>query len=135
MDDKNIKSYTKEELLSFRKNGYLTVGDLRNFLDKNRDLSNDAIVISQRVEDYYYTENNWGVYKVGGEHYYQSLKWHEDIDCGKYLDKEQYPNFKEENNVKFTDEDLEEFKDQYSPVWCCVRRKNEDDILFLNLHY
>lgn len=41
---------------------YLTVGDLKKFLEQH-DLPNDAKVLVERVEDAYYEDNNWRVYE------------------------------------------------------------------------
>ena len=35
---------------------YLTVGKLRKFLEENPELPDDALVLTQRVEDKYYEE-------------------------------------------------------------------------------
>jgi len=131
---KKVKTLTKEELLRSRTGGGLTVGDLRNFLEKNRGMSNDAPVVVERVEDHYYENNGWSVYKKGGDLYYNALRWNKDIDSGKYLDKDNYPNMKEENLKKYTEEDLDDLKSQYTMPFCCFSDE-EGDILFINLHY
>lgn len=133
MGGKDLKVLSKEELLDYKH--YMTVGDLKKFLKENPDISDDSIVVAQRVEDIYYEKHNWGVYKHGGYHYHQSLQWNKDIDSGKYLDKEQYPNIEESNLVKFTEEDLDQLKNQYHPVWCCFRDKTDEGVVFLDLHY
>ena len=132
---KKVSVLTKEDLLEHRVAGRLTVGDLKNYLNKHPNLSNDSIVVIERVEDHYYENNNWSVYKYGGEHYHNTLQWNKDIDSGKYLDKEQYPNMKEENLKKYTEEDLEEAKSQYTPAFCVFSDPVYEDILFINLHY
>lgn len=100
-----LKEITKEELT----NGYdhyLTVGVLKKFLDKH-DLPDTAKVVIQRVKDAYYEKHNWGVYLKDG---CQTLK-DDDEDVAKC--------------------DME----QYSPAWCCVKYNDEDDLLFIDLHY
>lgn len=100
-----IKEITKEEL----QNGYrefLTVGGLKEFLYKH-NLPNDSKVVIQRVEDVYYEKHNWGVYLKEGEHTFKD---------------------KDGSIVK---ESLE----QYHPAWCCSKYNDEDNILFINLHY
>jgi hypothetical protein len=77
------------------KSYYLTVGRLKEELAKYPD---DALVVSQRVEDFYYEENGW-----------QTVKKPDPL----YSDQEQ----------------------QYSPVWCVVHYKDDQDCLFLDLHY
>lgn len=100
-----IKEITKEEL----KNGYqcyLTVGDLKEFLYKH-NLPYDAKVVIQRVEDVYYEKHNWGVYLKEGEYTFKD----------------------EQGNI------VKESLNQYHPAWCCVKYRDEDDVLFINLHY
>jgi hypothetical protein len=100
-----INKITKEEL----KNKYeyfLTVGDLKEFLNKN-NFPDDSKVLIQRIEDVYYEKLKWGVYLKKGEH-------------------------------TFTDKDgniVEKSLEQYHPAWCCVKYSDEDDVLFINLHY
>ena len=100
-----IKEITKEELKN-RYQHFMTVGDLKEFLNKH-NLPDDAKVVVQRVEDVYYEKHNWGVYLKEGEH-----------------------TFKDEQG-KIVKESLE----QYHPAWCCVKYRDEDDVLFINLHY
>lgn len=113
---------------------HLTVGDLKKFLSKN-NLPDDAKVLIERVEDVYYDEHHWGVYLKDGEHYHNALQYNADVDSGKYLDKEEYPNITEENLVKYTEEDLHKMKVQYHPAWACVGYSDDKDILFIDLHY
>jgi len=130
---KEIKKLTKEDLNSY-KNTYLTVGQLKEFLYKNQ-LPNDAIVVTQRVEDVYYEQHNWGVYLKEGEHANNAKQWNKDIENGKYLDKEKYPLIVDKDLKMFTEEDIENQKEQYTPVFCCVQYKDDKDVLFLDLHY
>ncbi len=129
---KKVKEITKEELKNYTH--FLTVGKLKEFLNKHQ-LPDDARVVVQRVEDVYYEEHNWGVYLKEGENTYQSRQWNEDIEKGKYLDKEQYPNIKVENLKPNTEEQIKESMEQYHPVWSCVRYNDDEDVLFLDLHY
>jgi hypothetical protein len=100
----NVKEITKEELKKY--NYYLTVGDLKKFLDKH-NLPDNSPVLIQRVEDVYYEEHRWGVYLKEGEHTFK------------------------DNEGNLVKESLE----QYHPAWSCVKYKDEDDILFIDLHY
>tara|TARA_R110001632_G_scaffold1618_4_gene7109 strand:+ start:484 stop:786 length:303 start_codon:yes stop_codon:yes gene_type:complete len=84
---------------------YLTVGDLKEFLYKH-SLPNSSKVVIQRVEDVYYDKHQWGVYLKEDEH-----------------------TFKDDNsNI------VESSLAQYHPAFCCVKY-DEDDVLFINLHY
>lgn len=100
-----LKEITKEEL----KNSYedfLTVGDLKEFLYKH-NFPNDTKILIQRVEDVYYEKHGWGVYLKEGEYSF--------TDDNSNLDKESLS--------------------QYHPAWGCVKYNDEDDVMFINLHY
>lgn len=101
----NIKEITKEDL----KNKYrhhLTIGGLRDFLNKH-DLPDNGRVLIQRIEDFYYDNNNWAVYL-----------------------KESDNTFKDElGNI------VKETLEQYSPAWCCVKYNDENEHLLIDLHY
>jgi hypothetical protein len=48
----------EEELLeSFKRNGYLTVAELREILPLIED--QNSLILVQRIEDKYYNEHNW----------------------------------------------------------------------------
>jgi len=100
-----LKEITKEQLT----NGYdqyLTVGGLKEFLNKH-NLPVSAKVVVQRIEDVYYEKHNWGVYLKEGEH-----------------------TFKDDNgNI------VKSSMEQYHPAWCCVKYNDEDNVLFIDLHY
>jgi len=100
-----LKEITKEQLT----NGYdqyLTVGGLKEFLNKH-NLPVSAKVVVQRIEDVYYEKHNWGVYLKEGEH-----------------------TFKDDNgNI------VKSSMEQYHPAWCCVKYNDEDNMLFIDLHY
>ena len=100
-----IKEITKEELTN-RYDYFLTVGDLKEFLHTH-NLPDSSKVVIQRVEDVYYEKHNWGVYLKEGEY-----------------------SIKDENG-----DFVKESMNQYHPAWCCVKYKDEDDVLFIDLHY
>lgn len=100
-----IKEITKEELIN-QYQDYLTVGDLKNFLNKH-NLPDNAKVVVQRIEDIYYEKHNWGLYLKEGEHVLKD----------------------EQGNI------IKESLEQYHPAWCCVKYNNEDDVLFIDMHY
>lgn len=60
MNSKEAKEHFGE------KSNYLTVGRLKEALEGYPD---DALVVSQRIEDFYYTENNWKTIKKP-DHFY-----------------------------------------------------------------
>lgn len=100
-----IREILKKELID-KSNHHLTVGDLKKFLNKH-NLPDNAVVLIQRVEDIYYEKHQWGVYLKEGEY-----------------------------TIKDTEGKIE--KDsltQYTPAWCCVNYKDENELLFIDLHY
>jgi hypothetical protein len=147
-----MNEISRERLLSY--NNYLTVGALKEFITRN-NISDDALIVVQRIEDDYYEgidisgmrgpdgvypegskTEGWGVYLKEGGAYHHAKRHNDDIDSGKYEDKEQYPDLDTSKLKKYTEEELRELKDQYHPVWSPVRYNDEgNDILFLDLHY
>lgn len=105
---------------------FLTVGRLKEFLNEH-NLPDDAIVVVERVEDVYYEKYDWGVYLKKGEHYHSAKRLKKDIKKGIYP--------KAKDLKPYTKEEMKEMMEQYHPVWCCARYKDDKDILFLNLHY
>lgn len=84
----------------------LTVGELKKFLNEYK-LPDDAKVVIQRIEDVCYEKYGWGVYLKEGE---QTRK-NDDGDVDK-------------NTME-----------QYHPAWSCVKYNDENDVLFIDLHY
>jgi hypothetical protein len=135
MSESKFKVLSKEKLLSYRESHYLTVGRLLEFIKEN-NIPEDAIVVSQRVEDIYFETHSWGVYQKEGEHTHWMRNMNGKIDSGVFDDKEKFPMITEEMKKKFTEDDINEAMDQYHPVWSPVLHKDDkDDILFLDLHY
>lgn len=99
-----MKEISKDGLKKY--DDYLTVGKLKDFLNRY-NLPDDANVVIQRVEDVYYEKHGWGV----------------------YLKKSENTFYDKNGNV------VKESLEQYHPAWSCVKYKDENDILFINLHY
>ena len=126
-----MKELSKQELQDYT---CLTVGELKKFLNKHQ-ISDDSIVVVQRVEDVYYDKNHWGVYLKEGDIFCQTKQWNKDVESGKYLDKEKYPKINPNKLRMVPVEEMKELMEQYHPIWSCVRYKDDKDILFLDLHY
>jgi predicted DNA-binding protein (MmcQ/YjbR family) len=147
-----MNKLTKEQLKSYTG---LRVKDLKKFIEKN-NVPDDALVLIERVEDKYYEEidisginsvngvlpensktNGWGVYLKEAESYYDSLLHNKRIREGYYFNKEEFPDLKEGSGFfnELSEEELEKTKTQYHPAWSCVKYIDEDDLLFINLHY
>lgn len=129
----NMEIFSKEDLFK-NHNLRLTVGDLKEFIYKN-NLSDDAILVVQRVEDKYYEQNGWRVYLKEAYNSNYMRQWNEDIESGKYLDKDEFPDLDENTLIPYTEEQIKNCMEQYTPAWCCVNYKEDKDILFIDLHY
>ena len=135
MSEEKLRILSKEKLLSYRESHYLTVGRLLEFI-KDNNIPDDAIVVSQRVEDIYFETHNWGVYRKEGYHTHWMRDINKKIEDGIFDDKEEFPLITEEMKKKFSEEDINNASEQYHPVWCPVLYKDDkNDILFLDLHY
>lgn len=127
-----MKELTKEDLKVY--SDHLTVGKLKAFLEKYQ-LPDDAPVLIQRVEDIYFDKHSWGVYLKESDTTYFARKHNKDIDDGKFLDKEQFPDFHISHITKTSEEQMKEYMDQYHPAWACAYYKDDKDILFISSHY
>lgn len=133
--EKKIATINKEELLSYLNHGYMTVGTLKKFIEKH-DVPDDALVVVQRVEDFYYEDHGWKVYLKEAEHSNWMKSYNDALDKGEFDDKEKYPDFKDEMRKKFTEEQIIEASAQYHPAWCPVLYEDDGkEVLFLDLHY
>ncbi len=133
--EKKITSMNKEELLSYRNHGYMTVGTLKKFIGDHQ-ISDESIVVVQRIEDLYYEDHGWKVYLKEAEGSNWMKSYNDALDRGEFDDKEKYPDFKDEMRVKFTEQQITEASSQYHPAWCPVLYEDDGkEILFLDLHY
>ena len=133
MKNKGKKILTKENLIKYKDSGFLTVGNLIEFI-KNNNIPNDAIIVAQRVEDVYYEKHNWGVYLKEGDISKMLRGFNESIDSGEFQKK--YSDMPEDIKKKFTEEDILESMDEYHPILSPVLYKEDkNEILFLDLHY
>lgn len=114
---------------------FLTVGKLKERLQKT-ELSDDAVVLIQRVEDTYYQNNGWDVFLKEGCHYYSVVrmnkKMQEEIERRARGEEPKYPKIDDPN--KYIVELDDSMKEQYHPAWCAVGYKDEE-FLFIDLHY
>ena len=121
---------TQERLKSYK--DHLTIKELKKMI---ADMPDDGLVLVQRIEDFYYENNHWGVILKEGMDYHNAKRFNDDLASGKYEDKEKYPKAKPEEWKPFSEEDLELTKDQYHPAWCVVKYKDDPKNLYLDLHY
>lgn len=117
-----------------KNSNYFTVGQLKEWIEKY-NIPDSACILMQRVEDNYFEKHNWETIKKEG-YWYHILKRHNKrIDEGYFLNKENFPNIKgdEEFLKKYSDKEMEEIKDEYYPCFSPVFYDNE--FLYLDAHY
>jgi hypothetical protein len=110
---------------------YLTIKQLRDFLN-NCDLPDDTKIFTQRLEDMYVTKDNSWVVRKKGEQYHNAKKWNEFVDNYDNLTWEEQLEIKPD--WKYTEEQLNELKNQYVKIWG-ICQYPEKDGLYLDVHY
>jgi len=122
-----------EDLSSYK--DYLTVGKLKKFLEEHSELPDNALVLTQRVEDRYYEKNGWGVVLKEGYHYQMNkthnIRMEEEIRRRK---NGEHPKYDTEDPSKHIVELGDSMKEQYHPAFSCLKYK-DDDNLYIDLHY
>jgi hypothetical protein len=108
----------------------MTIKDLKEAI---ANLPDDGEVFYQRIEDRYFKRNGWTTVKMKGEDYYNCLRHNSDIDSGKYLDKEKYPNITEQNLVKFSQEQMDSFLEEYIDAFQAINYDKKN--LYITAHY
>lgn len=127
-----MNKLSKEDL---KKGHGLTVGSLKKFLEQHPDISDDAPVLVERIEDFYFEKNGWRVYPKEGEHYHYVLETNKKMEKEiKRRERGEKPHYGMEDPSKFIKEPTDEDMNQYIPTWCCVKYTGED-ALFIDLHY
>ena len=129
-----MKELDKKELESYIKNGFLTVGDLKEFIKEN-NLPDTAPVMIQRVEDVYYEKHNWQLYLKNNENTQTMTEHNKKVLSGEYLNKYDYPLMNEVFLKLYTEENFKNAKSQYTPAWSGVYYSDDKDMLFIDLHY
>lgn len=134
-----MKKLTKEEILEYpTKYHYCTVGDLKKHIEKY-NIPDTAPVLVQRIEDVYYEKHGWSSYLKEGEMFHNTVNMNENMkEEIARRERGEKPKYSMDDPSKYIVEDedfLSEMKDQYSPVWCAVFYKDDENILFLDLHY
>jgi len=134
---------TKEELLN-KTNHSLRMKELREFVETNKDLSDDAPCIMERVEDRYFESrertngqktNGWDVLKKEGYHYHSSLEWNEKMSKEIELRKVGEGDYEDDLNPEealFGEKELEEMKEQFYQPHCITTDK---EIIYIYSHY
>lgn len=100
----STKEIQKEDLFKSKMN--LRIGDIKKHIEEYK-LSDDSIILLQRIEDKYFDNHHWSVYLKEGEF-----------------------TVKDENS-----EFIRDTMEQYHSAFCCVSYDDDKDILFINSHY
>lgn len=139
---------TKEELLN-KTNHSLTMKDLREFVENNKDLDDNAPVVVERVLDLYFEGSEWNgkkidgwsVLKVEGYQYHNSLEWNEkmrkEIELRK-VGKGEYEERLNPEEAFFGEKELEEMKEQFYQPHCITteaRDEPSERIVYIYSHY
>ena len=109
--DTNKKINVIEDLSRYK--DYLTVGRLKKFLEQHPELPDDALVLTQRVEDRYYEKNGWGVVLKEGHHYHMvkthNIRMEEEI---RRIKNGEHPKYELEDPSQHIQELTDDLKDQ-----------------------
>lgn len=131
-----------------QKSGHeLTMKNLREFVNKNTDLSDDTPVLIERITDFYFEARihagkeikGWPVLLNEGwiwheqKNFIESLK--QDIERRKTGQESDYPDLENpEQIIKDFEDNEDSFKEQFHTGWDIQRDKNNDLVLIYS-HY
>lgn len=102
--------------LDYYRDCHLTIGNLRKFLNDNPNLDDDALVLIERVEDFYYQIHGWSVVRKKGDMYYMTKKLK---DIGEPI----------------SEDELMDSMAQYTPAWSIFRYNDDKKDVYISLHY
>ncbi len=137
-----------KDSLAERHGHYMRVGDLRKAL-ANPDLSDDAIVLIEHVDDIYYERGRdvagfsgpyrpeeWPVVLRDGYWGWYMKDHNQKVDSGYYADPENFPEPHPEHQRRYTDEEIRQAMTKFAPAHCCgVGGEDDKDVFFIHLHY
>jgi len=122
-----VERMNREELSKYK--GSLTVGKLKELLNEY-ELSDDALVLVERVEDTYFENHHWKVYPIRSWHCANMIRYNESLAAGEFDDVPE-----EDRRAPFTEEELDSMDSQYHPAHWASTRKEHPDLLFISMHY
>jgi hypothetical protein len=109
-----------------------SIGELKTFINKH-NLPDDGNILIQRVEDFYYDMNHWGVVLKEGEAYNYAKTINAQLENGDFENKEEWP--KHPGFEHMSEENLKSLMEQYHPAWCPVKYNEDNKNLYIDLHY
>lgn len=151
-----MNAVTLEEI---SKGHILRVGDLKRIIEKY-DMPDDAPVLIERVEDVYFDgrdvsghhgvledgttgplpegtrRDKWPVLLMESDISMHMREHNQKVDSGYYLDKKNYKVPPPRHDQHNSEEEINEFKDQFSPAHCAtVIPDKPKEALYIRLHY
>jgi hypothetical protein len=112
----------------------LTMKDLRDFIDKNKDLPDDTKVLTERVEDRYFGPKGIPVLLVKGEHYLaienRNKEMEEEIARRERGEESEYKLI--DNPEEYITRDFESVKEQFFHSWCITK---DESFIYIYNHY
>jgi len=138
-----MKTISKEDLLEKSKRTHgLNMKELREFVEDNPDISDDAPVMCERVTDFYFNKSEfrgqliegWEVYLTRGMSIY-NIEYHNKNMRQEILDRAagkepQYPGIENPEIMEITDEDMDQYHHSH-----CITADKEKEIVFIHNHY
>lgn len=129
----NLEEYIEQ----FQDKHGLKMSDLRDFVNKNPQIPGDTMVVVERVEDKYFENQGWHVYNHPGWFYNSYLSFNNSMDEENERRKRgEIPEFEAIENPlenKFTEDDLEESKEQFFRAWDISNLDNK--LILIYNHY
>ena len=111
----------------------MKVKELLEHIERN-NIPMDAEVFIQRIEDFYVKVAKWEVIRKEGFHYNRLKFLNEKVESGEFNNKEKYPLIENPEDFRYSEEELEQAKEQYFKSYCPVKYP-DDNNLYIDAHY
>jgi len=134
--DKNVQQF--KNLIKRERNQLrgMTVGQLKKILEES-DLPDDALVVAERITDYYFNKGGWGVYLRKSIFWHDANKFNDQMEAElRRIKNGEERHYSMEDPSKFiTDKDgLDLLHDQFHVVEGAYSDK-EENLLLIHSHY
>ena len=136
---------TKEELLN--KRSEFTMKRLRQFVEDNKEMSDDVPIVIERIQDWYFKDktlqdgtkiSGWEVLKVEGYCYHSALSFNKNMDeeilRRKNGEEWEYPKIENPLKFKYNKKALEKLKEEFYRGFC-ISVDNKKEIIYIYSHY
>lgn len=114
----------------------MTVGELRKIL-ANQEISDDSIVLVERIHDIYFEKHGWSVYLKRGEHWHNANKFNDEMNAELEriaTGKERKYSMENPKKSIVPKEEMDLLAEQFHPVEGAYKDTKEG-ILFIYSHY